>query len=139
VQGLGLGPPATSSRQQVQATLCSSLEPTETMLPMLPRTMAVEDEKDRLVSAVNNMAMSQPPLVFADRFLFTTDIIEGGQGVVVFARNRDAGLRQFAVKCDACLLKTSARKCDPWTLLTGPCASAHAAQTTSGLPCHMLS
>jgi hypothetical protein len=80
---------------------------------MLPDTMAVEDEKDRLVFAVTNMAMSQPPLVFADRFLFTTGIIEGGQGVVVFARNRDAGLRQFAVKCAACFLKTSGRKCEP--------------------------
>jgi hypothetical protein len=111
VQGLGLGPPATtSSSPQVQATLCSSLGPTQIMLP---HTMAVEDEKDRLVSAVTNMAMLQPPLVFADRFLFTTDIIEGGQGVVVFARNRDAGLRQFAVKCAACFLKTSGRKCDP--------------------------
>jgi hypothetical protein len=108
VQGMGLGPPATNP--QGQATLCTTLGPTQTMLP---HTMAVEDEKDRLVFAVTNMAMSQPPLVFADRFLFTTDIIEGGQGVVVFARNRDAGLRQFAVKCAPCFLKTSGRKCEP--------------------------
>jgi hypothetical protein len=65
----------------------------------LPHTLAGAGERDRLVAAVTNMAMSQPPLVFANRFLFTTDMVEGGQGIVVFARSRDAGMRQIAIKC----------------------------------------
>jgi hypothetical protein len=51
---------------------------------------------------LTNMALSQPPLVFADRFLFTAEIVEGGQGIVAFARGRDAGMRQYAIKCALC-------------------------------------
>jgi hypothetical protein len=65
----------------------------------LPATVKAGTEREQLIAAVTNMAMSQPPTVFADRFLFTTDMVEGGQGIVVFARGRDAGMRQFAIKC----------------------------------------
>jgi hypothetical protein len=61
--------------------------------------VAAGSEREQLIAAVTNMALSQPPLVFADRFLFTTDSVEGGQSIVVFARSRDAGMRQFAIKC----------------------------------------
>jgi hypothetical protein len=64
----------------------------------MPMTVAARDEKDQLITAVTNMALSQPALEFANRFLFTTDMIVGGQGVVVFARGRDAGMRQYAIK-----------------------------------------
>jgi hypothetical protein len=65
----------------------------------LPHTLAAAGEGDRLVAAVTNMAMSQPPLDFANRFFFTTDMVKGGQGIVVFARSRDAGMHQIAIKC----------------------------------------
>jgi hypothetical protein len=65
----------------------------------MPHTLAAADERKRLVAAVTNMAMSQPPLVFANRFLFTTDMVRGGQGIVVFARNSGAGMHHIAIKC----------------------------------------
>jgi hypothetical protein len=64
----------------------------------MPMTVAARDEKDQLTTAVTNMALSQPAIVFANRFLFTTDMVFGGQGVVVFSRGRDAGMRQYAIK-----------------------------------------
>jgi hypothetical protein len=70
--------------------------------PPLPDTLAASTEREQLVAAVTNMALSQPPLAFADRFLFMTDMVAGGQGIVAFARGRDAGMRQFAIKCALC-------------------------------------
>jgi hypothetical protein len=67
-------------------------------MPM-PHTLDTVDEQNQLVAAVTNMAMSQPPLVFANRFVFTTDMVEGGQGIVVFARGRSAGMNHIAIKC----------------------------------------
>jgi hypothetical protein len=65
----------------------------------MPITVAAKNEKEQLITAVTNMALSQPAIEFANRFLFTTDMVVGGQGIVVFARGRDAGMRQFAIKC----------------------------------------
>lgn len=65
----------------------------------LPLTMLAGDEMEQLMAAAHNMALSQPPVEFASRFLFTNDMVVGGQGLVVFARGRDAGMRQFAIKC----------------------------------------
>jgi hypothetical protein len=49
--------------------------------------------------AIANMASLQPPALFARRYLFTTGIVHGGQSVVAFARDHDAGMRQYAIKC----------------------------------------
>jgi hypothetical protein len=68
----------------------------------LPQTLEASNEKERLVAAVTNMAISQPPVSFAARFLLTSAIVRGGQSIVVFARSCDAGMRQFAIKCAPC-------------------------------------
>jgi hypothetical protein len=65
----------------------------------MPHTLTAVDEDDRLVAAVTNMALSKPPLVFANRFLFTTDMVQGGQGIVVFGRSSGACMRHIAIKC----------------------------------------
>jgi hypothetical protein len=72
----------------------------------LPPTLAAGDNYEQLEAEISNMALSQPPLLFANRFLFTTDFVRGGQALVVFARGRDAGLRQYAIKCSPRLLRT---------------------------------
>jgi hypothetical protein len=66
---------------------------------LTPNTFAAGSEHEQLVTAVSNMAMSQTPIVFASRFLLTTGMVRGGQGIVVFARGDDGGMRQFAIKC----------------------------------------
>jgi hypothetical protein len=78
-----------------------AISPLTTLGPSvaMPGTLEAEGERDRLKAAVANMAHSNPPIPFAKRFLLTTDIVHGGQSVVVFARGNDAGLRQFAIKC----------------------------------------
>jgi hypothetical protein len=86
--------PVTSDQLPAYTTLGSSL-------PM-PATVTAGNEREQLIVAVTNMALSQPPLIFADRFPFTTGMVEGGQGIVVFARGRDAVMRQFAIKCAHC-------------------------------------
>jgi hypothetical protein len=70
----------------------------------MPDTLAagLGAEQEQLIVAVNNMALSQPPLIFADRFLFTRDMVKGGQGIVVYARGCDASMHQFAIKCVLC-------------------------------------
>jgi hypothetical protein len=78
----------------------SSLWSTES----LPRTLAPKDEMRRLIAAVTNMASSQPPIPFGSRFLLTNDIVEGGQGVVVFARSNNAAMRPYAIKCASCIV-----------------------------------
>jgi hypothetical protein len=69
-----------------------------TDVPM-PHTLAADFERERIIAAVTNMAMSRPPLVFANRFLFTTDMVQGGQGIVVFAHRKDVGMHHVAIKC----------------------------------------
>jgi hypothetical protein len=69
----------------------------------MPLTGTAGTEKEQLITAVTNMALSQPAIEFAHRFLFTTDMMLGGQSVVVFARGRSAGMRQYAIKYVLCV------------------------------------
>ena len=66
---------------------------------VVPPTIAGQEPQDRLVRAIMNLATSQPQILFAGAYLLTTDVVYGAQGIVVFARGRDAGMRQYAIKC----------------------------------------
>lgn len=91
---------ATNQLPTAAVTGVSSLGSTES----LPRTLAAKDEKGRLIAAVTNMAASQPPIPFGSRFLLTSDIVEGGQGIIVFARGNNAAMRPYAIKCAPCIV-----------------------------------
>ena len=64
-----------------------------------PATTGGKDAQERLVTAIVNMSAAQPQVLFAGAWLLTAGMVHGGQGVVAFARGRDAGMRQFAIKC----------------------------------------
>lgn len=64
-----------------------------------PATTGGKDAQDRLVTAIVNMSAAQPQVLFAGAWLLTAGMVHGGQGIVAFARGRDAGMRQYAIKC----------------------------------------
>ena len=49
--------------------------------------------------AIDNMNAANPPRVFAEQFYLLNERIVGGQALVNFARDRDGGFFQYAVKC----------------------------------------
>jgi hypothetical protein len=65
----------------------------------MPHTLVAGDEQARLMTALTNMAESDPPHLFANRYFLTTDIVKGGQSVVVFARGRVSNMHHIAIKC----------------------------------------
>lgn len=54
---------------------------------------------ERLLVAIEGLAFSEPPSAFCGRFLLSGDTVQGGQGVVAFARDSCEGMQQFAIKC----------------------------------------
>ena len=64
-----------------------------------PQTLAEPDEQRRLLCALDNMSCSDPPPLFAGRYVMLRDRAGGGQSVVNFARGADGGFTQFAIKC----------------------------------------
>ena len=64
-----------------------------------PDTLAERDPFNQLMTAVENMSEAMPPVPFAGRFLLSTDFAQGSQGLVVFARDRNDGFSQYAIKC----------------------------------------
>ena len=64
-----------------------------------PQTLAEPDEQRRLLCALDNMSCSDPPPLFARRYVMLRDRAGGGQSVVNFARGADGGFTQFAIKC----------------------------------------
>ena len=66
---------------------------------LLPSTLGDAEEMNRLVVALQNMAAAEPAQLFAGRYRLQAEIVQGGQAVVVFARDRSNGFFQFAIKC----------------------------------------
>jgi hypothetical protein len=64
-----------------------------------PSTMAAVTDAQRLLTALDNLACAQPPELFADQFVVSTERTHGGQAVVVFARDKGAGFMHYAIKC----------------------------------------
>ena len=82
------------------------------------RTGAAADGAEQLLAAVTQMAHSQPGVPFARDFWLTTDIVFGGQSLVVFARSKDSTMRPYAIKCGPSALRLLVNSSPP------PCARA---------------
>jgi hypothetical protein len=67
---------------------------------MQPQTLHQQEEKQKIIVALRNMAESSPPCLFAKRYLLTLEFAAGGQSVVTFARS-EQGADQYAIKCAA--------------------------------------
>ena len=70
-----------------------------TLAVPLADTMQAGGEIDRLLVAIDNLAYAEPVQSFAGRFILSGEIALGGQGVIAFARDNSAGMRQYAIKC----------------------------------------
>ena len=66
-----------------------------------PSTLTASSKRTQLLRAIENMSLSQPPQPFADKYTLSTSCVQGGQSVVVFARDNTGSLLQFALKCAA--------------------------------------
>ena len=87
---------------------------------------AVNEAEQSLVATVHAMAAAQPPVLLAGRYVLSADMVQGGQGMVVFARGRDNGLRQYAVKCaPACPPLRETGPASAVQRARGRCASSH--------------
>ena len=64
-----------------------------------PNTLEQPQERDRLRTAVVNMAEAEPPQLFAGRYRLKAEWVQGGQALVVFARDDADGFFQYAIKC----------------------------------------
>jgi hypothetical protein len=64
----------------------------------LPHTMDEPDAKEQLLTAIENIAGTQPPEVFAGAYILSSNYMRGGQAVVVFARDCGEGFLQYAIK-----------------------------------------
>ena len=61
-------------------------------------TGAMPDAHAKLLCALENLASADPPRVFARRYVLLQERSVGGQAVVNYARGRDGGLYQYALK-----------------------------------------
>ena len=61
-------------------------------------TGAMPDAHAKLLCALENLAAADPPRVFARRYVLLQERSVGGQAVVNYARGRDGGLFQYALK-----------------------------------------
>lgn len=68
-----------------------------------PSTMLEPEHRDRISTALFNMAEQSPPQAFAGRYILTNEQFHGGQAVVHIARDAHDTMRQYAIKvfCDA--------------------------------------
>lgn len=57
---------------------------------------------ERLLIAVEGYAYAEPAQAFCGRYIFSGETVQGGQGVVAFARDSRAGMQQFAIKYVPC-------------------------------------
>ena len=64
-----------------------------------PNTLEQPQERDRLRTALLNMAEAEPPQLFAGRYRLKAEWVQGGQALVVFARDDADGFFQYAIKC----------------------------------------
>ena len=62
-------------------------------------TMQEPDVRAKLTSALRHMAQADPQPWFADRYLLMDEQVQGGQGVICFARDPKRGAMQYAIKC----------------------------------------
>ena len=64
-----------------------------------PATVDEPEEKERILAALENMTLANPPHLFAERYRLKDERVVGGQAVVVFARDDCEGFFQYAIKC----------------------------------------
>ena len=64
-----------------------------------PSTLEQPQERERLRTAVQNMAESEPLQLFAGRYRLKSEWVQGGQALVVFACDSANSFYQFAIKC----------------------------------------
>ena len=81
-------------------------------------TLSKTDARAQLVAALEHISREHPPPVFAGRYVLLQERVSGGQAVVNFARGRDGGYFQYALK-HALLLASCLRICT--RKQTSPC------------------
>ena len=67
-------------------------------------TLSKTDARAQLVAALEHISREHPPPVFAGRYVLLQERVSGGQAVVNFARGRDGGYFQYAIKFASMLL-----------------------------------
>lgn len=70
---------------------------------------AAKDPRDALIDELSDLALRQPPVPFADRYLLLDERVEAGQSVVNFARDSRDAQQQYAIKCALVMLELSGR------------------------------
>ena len=84
-------------------------------LTMLGGAVSEYDDRDKLSTALSNMATAQPPVWFAGRYEVQDLLTHGGQAVVAFAK--DASGWEYAIKCASMTLVLRQRCCNEVTKL----------------------
>lgn len=107
VQTGALAPPGESTREALLRHL---------HLPT--RRRKAEAALQELVKAVEAMAHAEPQELFAGNYYLSTDMVQGGQALVVFGRGRGAGMRQHAIKCAPGAKTPAPRHAPPTELCT---------------------
>ena len=72
-------------------------------------TLGEPEAHGRLVTALENMARAEPAQLFAGRYRLKAEWVQGGQALVVFARDDADGFFQYAIKCGSVSSCTSLR------------------------------
>ena len=62
-------------------------------------TLGEPEAHGRLVTALEEMARAEPVQLFAGRYRLKAEWVQGGQALVVFARDDADGFFQYAIKC----------------------------------------
>ena len=88
------GPPARPG-DCLTAGMSTTLLPSTVRFP----TAGGEDTHVKLDRALANMRDAGPQEPFVGHYLLLKEQVQGGQALVVFARGRDGGFFQYAIKC----------------------------------------
>jgi hypothetical protein len=88
---------------------------------VMPGTMETKNCKQQLLVALANLAQAQPPEPFANEFIMSGEVVEGGQAVVAFARDSRDGFGQYAIKC-ALSFRPVRMRCVACAIVTQPAA-----------------
>ena len=64
-----------------------------------PSPSSFRDAKAQLESVLLHIAEANPQPTFAGRYLLLNDFVQGGQGIVAFARDGRNPVMQYAIKC----------------------------------------
>jgi hypothetical protein len=96
--GFELPPKRSNSRYQPLTTVSGTISCYTMGSTNTEATMAGATWHQQLNRALNNMRIARPSQPFAGRYLLLQERASGGQAVIAFARDRDGGFFQYAIK-----------------------------------------